>query len=308
MASDHVFKRPERLIKNEASMDKWLNSEAYSNFIGWIKILSESVRGKTVSSAPPGSEATKKVLSVLDQLSVWVDEIPAVDQPQRFGNIAFRSWLDKVKANARQLIESILPEDLKGAAVELEVYFLEGFGNYTRIDYGTGHEAKFMAFLCCLMQIRAIPLEDKEAVVLRIAVKYLDLMRKIQKVYRLEPAGSHGVWGLDDYQFIPFIWGAAQLIGLEDLLHPRQIPDPIVADKNKEDYIFMSCLNYIHEVKKGVFAEHSNVLWGISSLSEWNRVHSGLLKMYKGEVLDKFPVAQHFPFGTILSIEPATTK
>ena len=24
------------------------------------------------------------------------------------------------------------------------------------------------------------------------------------------------------------------------------------------------------------------------------------------QVLDKFPVAQHFPFGTILSIEPAT--
>ena len=44
------------------------------------------------------TQATKKVLSVLDQLSQWVDEIPAVDQPQRFGNIAFRSWLDKVKA------------------------------------------------------------------------------------------------------------------------------------------------------------------------------------------------------------------
>ena len=27
MASDHVFKRPERLIKKEDDMDKWLHSE-----------------------------------------------------------------------------------------------------------------------------------------------------------------------------------------------------------------------------------------------------------------------------------------
>ena len=32
----------------------------------------------------------------------------------------------------------------------------ESFGNSTRIDYGTGHEFKFCAFLCCLMKLGAI--------------------------------------------------------------------------------------------------------------------------------------------------------
>ena len=37
-------------------------------------------------------------------------------------------------------------------------------------------------------------------------------------------------------------------------------------------------------MKTGPFAEHSNVLWGISAVAEWSKVNSGLLKMYKAEV------------------------
>lgn len=44
---------------------------------------------------------------------------------------------------------------------------------------------------------------------------YLDVVRKLQHIYRMEPAGSHGAWSLDDHQFVPFIWGSSQLIGTE---------------------------------------------------------------------------------------------
>ncbi|VEL20708.1 unnamed protein product [Protopolystoma xenopodis] len=147
------------------------------------------------------------------------------------------------------------------------------------------------------------PVDDLTGVGLVIMPEYLALVRRLQTFYRMEPAGSHGVWSLDDFQFVPFIWGSSQLYD-HPSYGPSSIIDKSVSEREKNSYLFFSCIDYIHQVKIGLFQEHSSTLSSISELPHWHKVNSGLIKMYKGEVLDKFPVVQHFLFGELLTMSP----
>ena len=191
------------------------------------------------------------------------------------------------------------PSDLVGAEVELAPYLLDSFGNGTRIDYGTGHETNFAAFLYCLARLGLITDPDYPAVVLRVFASYLDLMRTLQDTYLLEPAGSHGVWGLDDYHFLPFVFGAAQLID-HKYMKPKSIHNPDILENFSKEYMYLACVMYVKKVKKGPFAEHSPMLDDISAVPNWKKVNSGLLKMYKAEVLEKVPIMQLFLFGSLI--------
>ena len=78
----------------------------------------------------------------------------------------------------------------------------------------------FVGFLSALFRFGVIDKEDLQAAGTVVFAAYLRIVDKLIEKYKLEPAGSHGVWGLDDHFHIAYYWGAAQLIGrfLFDLL------------------------------------------------------------------------------------------
>ncbi|TKR81374.1 hypothetical protein L596_015252 [Steinernema carpocapsae] len=251
------------------------------------------------------SEAVRAAMDLICEVEGWVDEIPLEDMgEQRFGNKAFRAWYARLQESARNLVEKLLPEGKKQASIELVSYLLDSFGNSTRIDYGSGHEAAFLMFLCCLYHLDVLKEDDDDvAVALRLFQRYLKCVRKLQKTYRMEPAGSRGVHALDDFQFVPFMWGSAQLIGNTKKLIPDSYTKPETVEAYQSHNLFFEAIQYINETKFGPFYEHSNQLYNISGVLTWNKVNEGMFKMYEGEVLKKFPIIQHFLFGSILSIE-----
>jgi serine/threonine-protein phosphatase 2A activator len=137
--------------------------------------------------------------------------------------------------------------------------------------------------------------------------------------YTLEPAGSHGVWGLDDHFFVPYIFGSAQLSPAISLTEKPEVPSEgsapdaqkpsnvtkrNIVDRERKGNMYFSAIGFIYDVKKGPFWEHSPILFDVSGVTAgWAKINKGMIKMYNAEVLSKFPVVQHFPFGSLFRWE-----
>lgn len=131
---------------------------------------------------------------------------------------------------------------------------------------------------------------------LTLRSRYMELVRSLIKTYTLEPAGSHGVWGLDDHSFIPYIFGSAQLApaitstdltpeegSFPDAPEPSDVVKANIVEKERRTNLYFSAIGFINDVKSGPFWEHSPMLYDISG------IRAGWAKINKVSMSNQFP-------------------
>ncbi|KAI6161892.1 Phosphotyrosyl phosphatase activator [Pisolithus thermaeus] len=306
-----TFQAPRKCILSNLQLTAFQSSNTYNTIVTYIEALNNSVTG--VNSRikylyrPCG---VKAILEILDKAEDVVKDTPPMDnKASRFGNPAFRIFYDKV-GDLTHSLHATLPHFPEDATAEVSAYFVNAWGNRERIGYGSGMELNFLCWFMCLERIGVLGESDHIALVIRAFWRYIQVMRILQSTYWLEPAGSHGVWGLDDYHFLPFLFGSAQPRG-HKYVCPKAIHDNEVVDELANDYMYFVCIRFINsvrpspafQIKTASLRWHSPMLDDISAVKTWDKVNAGMIKMYKAEVLGKLPVMQHFLFGSILPYE-----
>ncbi|KAG7101682.1 Serine/threonine-protein phosphatase 2A activator 1 like [Verticillium longisporum] len=345
-STPHTFQPPVKRINEGPDVSTFLKSKAHRDITTFVLQLNrslcpelipatsstkESIKTYPSTSVPPAADLPPQILalqSLLRSSEALIAEAPPDPGPRRFGNASFRTWSKLLESHAPTLLTNLLPPEIlnfggSSPLPELQAYFLGSFGSPQRLDYGTGHELSFLAFLGGLYKLNFFPSspssspgDTERLIALAVLGPYLSLVRTLIKTYTLEPAGSHGVWGLDDHAFLPYILGSAQLSravpasspmpqegSVRGAPRPADVarPDAVDADRRAAN-LYFAAVGFINDVKTGPFWEHSPLLFDISGIRDgWAKINKGMLKMFAAEVLAKFPVVQHFPFGALFA-------
>ncbi|CAO2647697.1 Nn.00g086190.m01.CDS01 [Neocucurbitaria sp. VM-36] len=337
----HAFAVPAKRIHDGDDVSFFLASKAYADIMTFIFQLNTSMLPRAIKREKEGTASTKEwrlndpqvpcpqvtlnLAKLLETLAAIIDDAPPDPGPRRFGNVSFRVWYNLVRERIPGLLDQCLPDNVLAfkstsdisVKAELEAYLVGSFGSSQRLDYGTGHELSFLAFLGCLWKLGAFPEsidgDQERGIVLGVIEPYLALVRRLILTYTLEPAGSHGVWGLDDHSFLPYIFGSAQFSpaithsrdvaaegSLPDAPNPADVAKANAVERERRRNMYFSAIGFIYDVKRGPFWEHSPILYDISGVKAgWAKINKGMIKMYNVEVLSKYPVVQHFPFGSL---------
>jgi serine/threonine-protein phosphatase 2A activator len=171
----HKFIKPAKRINEGQDVPTFLASRAYGDICKFVMQLNLSMcprrvdtegvqQVKTWELGRPDivfSNVVQRIHNMLERIDGITDEVPPDTGPRRFGNVSFRKWYNLLESRVPDLLQDYLPtivvddgssEEIT-ARDELTAYLLGGFGNAQRLDYGTGHELSFLAFLGCIWKL-----------------------------------------------------------------------------------------------------------------------------------------------------------
>lgn len=169
----HSFIKPVKRINEGHDVPHFLTSMAYRDICTFIMQLNLAMCPRKASGSEPiktwlldmdirPSEPVLKLQKLLDSLHAIIEEAPPDTGPRRFGNVSFRKWYELLESRIDELLQMHLPVAVlnfasqtadASALDELRSYFMGSFGSSQRLDYGTGHELSFLAFLACIWKL-----------------------------------------------------------------------------------------------------------------------------------------------------------
>lgn len=164
---------PKKCINDGDDLAFFHRSRAYTDIVTFVGQLNRAMfptplpdgqirQWSTQSPDINPSPQITRIRAMVRTLARLRDETPPESGPRRFGNAAYRTWYAKVKEQLPTLLQEALTQevwefihpdqraDLEG---ELSEYLLGGLGSVERLDYGTGHELSFLAFLMCIWKL-----------------------------------------------------------------------------------------------------------------------------------------------------------
>ena len=158
------FVAPKKKIHGEDDVSFFLSSVAYGDIMTFLLQLNRAMfplrqKAQELQLSENTDQYCPEVLllrGLLQRLTSIIDDHPPDTGPRRFGNLKFREWYSDIESQAENLLLEYVPkpslvvsanDKAESPHLELSEYMLGSFGSRERLDYGSGHELSFLAFI-----------------------------------------------------------------------------------------------------------------------------------------------------------------
>lgn len=231
-SESHPFAVPIKKINEGLHVSTFLASRAYHDILTFLMQLNGAMFPRHMQDASEAvarvqiweldsphvsySVTVKRLSQLLDDLDKIIDEVPPDPGPRRFGNASFRKWNEIVESRAPALLQLHISADVLArqsatgitARSELESYLLGSFGSAQRLDYGTGHELSFLAFLGCIWKLGGFKNtsagDEERGIVLGVIEPYVENTWLLWEALLMIDESVTCVWSEDSLRLTPW--------------------------------------------------------------------------------------------------------